>query len=353
MEKKFYRTAAIGMLGLVMFSTSILNGFMVSGSKENTQTVAGANAMITAAIQEDAAASISAKSVAVTAVAPVDNTTYGYTNLGIAQLEGTLNVRKEPATDASIVGKMPNKAAAEIIETADGWYKIKSGKVEGYVSAEFIVTGDKAKELAEEYKQTVATVKTTTLNVRKEPNTDCKILAQMPKGEELTILEDLGDWVKVDLDNVEGYISKEFVDVSVQLPKAMTMTEVRFGQGVSDGRVALVSFATQFVGNPYVWGGTSLTNGADCSGFTLAIYAKYGIYLPHSSRAQANCGTRVSASEAKPGDLFFYGSGGRINHVAIYIGNGQIVHASSAKTGIKISNAYYRSPICVTRLLND
>ena len=175
----------------------------------------------------------------------------------------------------------------------------------------------------------------------------------MPQGEELEVLEDLGDWVKVDLDNSEGYVSKEFVDVAVQLPKAMTMTEVRYGQGVSDVRVDLISYATQFVGNPYVWGGTSLTKGADCSGFTMSIFAKYGVYLPHSSRAQANCGTRINASEAKPGDLFFYGSGSSISHVAIYIGNGQIVHASSKKTGIKISNAYYRSPICVTRVLSD
>ena len=115
--------------------------------------------------------------------------------------------------------------------------------------------------------------------------------------------------------------------------------------------MALCEFAKQYVGNRYVWGGTSLTHGADCSGFTLSIFAKYGIYLPHSSAAQANCGRRISASEAQPGDLFFYG-GGRISHVAIYIGNGQIVHASSQRTGIKISNAFYRSPVCVVRLLD-
>ena len=120
---------------------------------------------------------------------------------------------------------------------------------------------------------------------------------------------------------------------------------------MSDVKVDLVSYACQFVGNPYVWGGTSLTHGADCSGFVLSIYAKYGISLPHSSAAQANYGRRVSPSEAQPGDLFFYG-GGRISHVAIYIGNGQIVHASTSRTGIKISNAFYRSPVCVVRLLD-
>lgn len=264
-----------------------------------------------------------------------------------------MNVRETPSADSSMVGKMPKNAAGEILETLDGWYKIQSGDVTGYVSADYLITGEEAAARAEEVKQTIATVKTPTLNVREEPNTECSILALMPQGEELNVLEDLSGWVKVDLDNTNGFISKDYVDISVQLPKAMTMTEVRYGNGVSDVRVDLISYATQFVGNPYVWGGTSLTNGADCSGFTLSIFAKYGVYLPHSSKAQANCGTRISASEAKPGDLFFYGSGSSISHVAIYIGNGQIVHASSKKTGIKISNAFYRSPICVTRVLGD
>jgi cell wall-associated NlpC family hydrolase len=130
------------------------------------------------------------------------------------------------------------------------------------------------------------------------------------------------------------------------------MTEVRYGEGVSDVRADVVSYALQFVGNRYVWGGTSLTNGVDCSGFTMQILAKYGISLPHSSAAQPAYGTKISASAAQPGDLFFYGSGSQINHVGMYIGGGQIVHASGEKTGIKISNAFYRTPICVVSYLN-
>ncbi|MDE7062951.1 MAG: C40 family peptidase [Lachnospiraceae bacterium] len=288
-----------------------------------------------------------------TAAAPVqeDTTICGYTNLGIAQVDSSLNVRKEPDTSAEIVGKMQNDAGCEILETAGEWYKIQSGKVSGYVKAEYIITGDEAAAKAEEIKKTIATVTTQTLNVRVEMNTDCTILALMPEGEELEVTEDYGDWVQIDLDGDVGYVSKEYVEISTQLPKAQTMTELKYGQGVSDVRVSLVSYATQFVGNPYVWGGTSLTRGADCSGFVLSVYANYGVYLPHSSRAQAGCGTSISASEAQPGDLFFYSNGGGINHVAIYIGNGQIVHASSPTTGIKISNAYYRSPVKVVRVL--
>lgn len=357
MNQNINRFFAIAMAGTIIFTGSNLTGLTAQAKEANkVQTVAGAGALFTEAIkdkptEQEEQASVSENTAEVTQEAP--STIYGYTNLGIANVEETLNVRETPSADSSMVGKMPKNAAGEILETLDGWYKIQSGDVTGYVSADYLITGEEAAARAEEVKQTIATVKTPTLNVREEPNTECSILALMPQGEELNVLEDLSGWVKVDLDNTNGFISKDYVDISVQLPKAMTMTEVRYGNGVSDVRVDLISYATQFVGNPYVWGATSLTNGADCSGFTLSIFAKYGVYLPHSSKAQANCGTRISASEAKPGDLFFYGSGSSISHVAIYIGNGQIVHASSKKTGIKISNAFYRSPICVTRVLGD
>lgn len=357
MNQNINRFFAIAMAGTLIFTGSNLTGLTAQAKEANkVQTVAGAGALFTEAIkdkptEQEEQASVSENTAEVTQEAP--STIYGYTNLGIANVEETLNVRETPSADSSMVGKMPKNAAGEILETLDGWYKIQSGDVTGYVSADYLITGEEAAARAEEVKQTIATVKTPTLNVREEPNTECSILALMPQGEELNVLEDLSGWVKVDLDNTNGFISKDYVDISVQLPKAMTMTEVRYGNGVSDVRVDLISYATQFVGNPYVWGGTSLTNGSDCSGFTLSIFAKYGVYLPHSSKAQANCGTRISASEAKPGDLFFYGSGSSISHVAIYIGNGQIVHASSKKTGIKISNAFYRSPICVTRVLGD
>lgn len=357
MNQNINRFFAIAMAGTIIFTGSNLTGLTAQAKEANkVQTVAGAGALFTEAIkdkptEQEEQASVSENTAEVTQEAP--STIYGYTNLGIANVEETLNVRETPSADSSMVGKMPKNAAGEILETLDGWYKIQSGDVTGYVSADYLITGEEAAARAEEVKQTIATVKTPTLNVREEPNTECSILALMPQGEELNVLEDLSGWVKVDLDNTNGFISKDYVDISVQLPKAMTMTEVRYGNGVSDVRVDLISYATQFVGNPYVWGGTSLTNGVDCSGFTLSIFAKYGVYLPHSSKAQANCGTRISASEAKPGDLFFYGSGSSISHVAIYIGNGQIVHASSKKTGIKISNAFYRSPICVTRVLGD
>lgn len=278
----------------------------------------------------------------------------GYTNLGIAVVEeGNLNVRKGPSTSDEIVGKMTNHAACEILSTDGEWTEISSGNVTGFVNNDFLITGDEALALAQEIVQKVATVHTDTLRVREEPNTDSAILSLVGDGEDLVVTEEMDGWVKVEVDDHEGYVAAEYVEVSLKLPAAMTLTELHFGQGVSDGRVALCQFALQYVGNPYVWGGTSLTKGADCSGFVLSVFANYGYSLPHSSKAQANCGTRIKTSELQPGDLIFYGSGKSISHVAIYIGGGQIVHASNKRDGIKISNAYYRTPICCTRIIND
>lgn len=332
--------------------------FATMDSYYNTDIVVSATNTVTTmeGQSEDAAATDTtapADTAATDTAVPADTTICGYTNLGIAQVDSSLNVREQPDTNSDIVGKMQSDAGCEILEDDGEWLKIESGQVTGYVKAEYIITGDAAVAKAQEVMKTIATVTTQTLNVRAEMNTDCTKLALMPEGEELEVLNQYDGWVEVDLDGDVGYASTDYVEISQQLPKAQTMTELKYGQGVSDARVSLVAYATQFVGNPYVWGGTSLTRGADCSGFVLSVYANYGVYLPHSSRAQAGCGTRISASEAQPGDLFFYGSGKGINHVAIYIGNGQIVHASSPSTGIKISNAYYRSPVCVVRVLGN
>ncbi len=276
---------------------------------------------------------------------------FGYTNLGIAHVDNHLNVRKEAKEDGELIGKMPKNAGCEVLSTENGWAKIKSGKVEGYVSMDFLYTGDEAWRVADEVKTMMATVNTQTLKVRTAPSLNGNVITLIPEGEELEVLEDTGEWVKIAIDDEEGFISKEFVDIAVELDKAVTLTELRMGEGVSDRRVSLVNFAKKFVGNKYVWGGTSLENGADCSGFVLSVFRNFGVSLPHSSRAQAGYGTKISLSEAKPGDLVFYGNGSTINHVAIYIGGGQVVHASSARTGIKISNASYRTPLAVRRIL--
>lgn len=278
----------------------------------------------------------------------------GYKNLGIANItEGNLNVRKKASSESDIVGKMTKHNACEILEEKDGWYKIKSGKVSGYVKADYILTDDAALAIAKEEVQNIATVENTqTLRVRSNPDTEASTIQLIGLGEEMVVIEDANGWYKVEADDdQEGYISADYASVSQKLPTAKTVTEVKYGSGVSDVRVSLVQYALQFVGNRYVWGGTSLTNGIDCSGFTMQVYAHYGIFLPHHAASQPGYGRKIKASEARPGDLFFYGSHG-IGHVAIYIGNGQIVHAANRRAGIKISSAYYSTPVCVVSYFN-
>lgn len=285
---------------------------------------------------------------------PTAAQTCGYTNLGMSVISsGNLNIRQEASTDSEVVGILTNHNACELLEDAGDWYKVTSGKVTGYVSKQYLVIGDEAEAIAEQEIKTVATVNTETLNVRAEKSTEAAVLSQVGNSEAFTVNSVADGWVEISVDDSVGYISQDYVTLAQALPTAKTIEQVKYGDGVSDVRASVVSYALQFVGNRYVWGGTSLENGVDCSGFTMRILGKYGISLPHSSKAQPSYGTKISASEAKPGDLFFYGSGRSISHVAIYIGNGQIVHASNKRDGIKVSNAYYRNPICVTRYLPD
>lgn len=281
------------------------------------------------------------------------NANWGYTNLGIANVDNNLNIRAVAADDGKLVGKLPKDAACEVLDSDGTWAHIRSGKVDGYVSLEYLLTGIPAKRRAEELAVTMAKVTTDSLKVRAEANTDSEVVTLVPSGEELEVASVDGDWVKVYLDDEEVFVSAEYVKVSSELGTAVTMTELLYGQGVSNVRVDLCQYAKEFLGNPYVWGGTSLTKGADCSGYVLSIFKKYGVSLPHSSVAQANSGTAIKVSEARPGDLIFYGNGKSINHVAIYIGGGQVIHASNPKTGIRISNVSYRSPVKAVRVLHD
>lgn len=285
----------------------------------------------------------------------VQGASWGYTNIGIANVNGGyLNVREEPSTDGKLAGKMPDKAACEVLETEEGWAHILSGEVDGYVSLDYLVTGPDAKLLADELVETVVLVKAGGLNVREEPNVESRILTTVPAGEKLEYLETLEGWIKVSIDGEEAYVSAEYVTISDGLETAITMTELLYGVGVSDVRVELVEYAKQFLGNPYVYGGTSLTKGADCSGFVMSVFKHFNVSLPRTSGSQSSSGTKISESDLLPGDLIFYsGSSGTINHVALYIGNGQVIHASSPESGIKISQYKYRTPARYRRVLQD
>lgn len=348
------------VLGLSSVSVDHSNKNMIDKEAYGIQSSAGANAAIGDSGNNTVAGANGAVDESV-GVVNVENTvvgqgmqyeTFGYTNLGLAVVDGNLNIRKEASASASVVGKMTNYAACEILGEENGFYKITSGNAEGYVSMDYIITGEEALAIAQTEAREMATVTTESLRVREKATTESKTLSTVNKDEELVVLETLDGWVKVEVDDYQGYVSKDYVTTAIKLKTGNTMKELTYGNGVSDTRVNLVNYALQFVGNRYVWGGTSLTKGIDCSGFSMKVYQKFGVKLPHYSGSQPSYGKKISRSELQPGDLIFYGEGGKINHVAIYIGNGQIVHAANSRDGIKISNAFYRTPICYRSYLN-
>lgn len=278
----------------------------------------------------------------------------GYSNLGIVNVaEGKVNIRESASADGKIVGKIGNDAGCDILGEDGEWIYVKSGKVEGYIKSDYVLTGSEALNKASSLLKKVADVNTEGLKVRTEPNTESEVLDIVGSDQSFDVLDEMDEWVKINLDGDEGYLYKDYVNVGAKLEEALSISELMYGSGVSDVRVALTNFAKQHIGNPYVWGGTSLTKGADCSGFVLSVFRNYGISLPHSSRAQAGCGTKISLSDLKPGDLVFYGNRSGINHVAIYAGGGQVVHASNPRVGITVSNLYYRSPVKAVRVIKD
>lgn len=339
-----------------------------------------------------------------------------YDTIAMSQVEDYVNVRTAPSTDAEIVGKIYNNCAATIVGTEGDWYKIESGNCTGYIKKDYFVTGEEAKAIAVNCGYVNATVTTETLNVREGQQADGRILTQLPEGGQYDVIQYGDGWVYLNIDeDVKGWVSMDYVKIDVKFNTAITLEEeeaklaeeARLAEEakeaerkakeakaaeearrkaaasqntssssssnssssssssntqISDSvdtssasalRAAVVAYALQFEGNPYVYGGSSLTNGTDCSGFTMAVYSYFGYSLPHQSGSQSGCGTRVSLDSLLPGDLLFYTNGGSsIGHVALYIGNGQIIHASTPSTGIKISSANYRTPLCAVRIIN-
>lgn len=333
-----------------------------------------------------------------------------YANKAVADIYSTttLNIRKKGSINAKIVGKMQKGNIATVLKKGSEWSKVRSGNVTGYVKNQYLVFGDEIENFAKQNVKKVAKVQTETLRVRKKASTNSKIVTLASEDDKLKVKKQTDDWAKVKVDGQTGYVSKDYAKVTYSFGKAKSMKQIQAEQeakeakkraeeaarnkpvsttssshtsntGTTSGSTAgstqttkkasvsvsssgssatgsrIASYAQQFVGNPYRYGGNSLTSGIDCSGFTQQIMAKFGYSISRTSSSQSGDGRAVSTSNLRAGDLVFYGDGGSIDHVALYIGGGQVVHASNSapypRGGIKISNVNYRTPICARRII--
>ena len=215
-------------------------------------------------------------------------------------------------------------------------------------------------EMPEENQVAYAEV-STCLNIREGAGMEYPVIARLPKDGYCEVKKEEGAWCYIESEEIEGYVYKAYLETGMNQEtylrrtgreepvyaykvETVEMNTAGKGQEIAD-------FALQFVGNPYVWGGTSLTSGADCSGFVQSVYRNFGISLPRVAADQAQAGTRVSLEQLQTGDLIFYADGGAIYHVVLYLGNGQVVHASSAATGIKISPVNWQNAVWGVRLI--
>lgn len=239
--------------------------------------------------------------------------------------EGFLMVNAKADTDSAFIGKIYETSTIKVIERRDVWTKIRSGNVEGYIKTEDVIFGKAAEAKAKEILTTAyPDVDITTLDVK-------AIESSFSVGE--TIEEE-----NARLEAEEA--------ARIAAEQARIAAEAAAAEAARvEKRQAVVDYAMQFLGNPYVYGGTSLTRGTDCSGFVKSVYAHFGVSLAHSSYSMRSAGYAVSYSEIQPGDIICYPG-----HVGIYAGNGKIVNAIDESRGIGLSNATYMRIITIRRI---
>lgn len=333
-----------------------------------------------------------------------------FENRAIVTAAGTLNIRAEASADSEIIGTVPTGGILYIEEKGAEWTLISSGDCYGYVKNEYIAFGDAAGDwAAANGLSKVVRINTTTLNVRTEANENADCITMVAEGEEYDLVSSSNGWTCILINGQNGYVKTEYVEERFKVEYASSKqsetteettssssssedssseddsySESSYSEsssssssyyddddssssessssqstvsvtndGISSTKQDLVNYALQFVGNPYVYGGESLTDGTDCSGFTMLVYRHYGISIPHGATSQSYYGTPISVSDVEPGDLLFYTDDeGGYGHVTMYIGNGQVVHASTSSTGIIISPMDYRTPAAARRLMD-
>ena len=321
------------------------------------------------------------------AVAP-DEEESEYANLAIAQVTDYVNVRSLPSTDGEIVGKIYNGSVAQVLATAgdnDDWFQIISGDVEGFIKAEYFLYGEEAEAVIDRYVTYYATVLADRLNVREEQSADSRRIGYIDNGENVKVVEDCGDWLKVQYtDSKQGYVSAEYVSVHEEFVYAKSIEEERREEAERQAlaaraqeaeqstpevigtitfptnqytsneelRTAIVDYAMQYLGNKYVHGGRSLASGTDCSGFTCYIYKDFGYSLSRTPGGQYSTnGRSIGYDEIQPGDIICYGKS-KCTHVGLYIGDGQIIHSANSRKGVIISAADYDNILAIKNVID-
>ncbi len=315
----------------------------------------------TEAVEDEVSADVESTGEAEDEYDPRESVWDHYPNLGVISAPNYLHIRTEPSLEGEIIGILFNMSGVNLLDTSeDGqWYHIVSNGIEGYINAEFVITGEEAKQLAYDNAFPAVTVNAEVLNVRQEPSTDSAILTQIIAGSLYEVIEETNDeWLKIVIgSDIEGYVSREFVTYDYALEDAVAYSEtpVEEEPTINPVRLEIVNNAMQYLGGTYVWGGTTLGVGVDCSGFMLKIFEQYGYNLPRTSYWQVNCGTEVSFEDMQPGDLIFYWNNnlGRVGHVALYMGNNLIIHAASEQRGIVIDDYRFMTPYCARNIIGE
>lgn len=320
---------------------------------------------------------------------PDDDIKNEYADLAIANVDNYVNVRSEPNTDSEIVGKMYDGSVAQVLSVTGDWLQMVSGDVKGYIKAEYFIYGDDAAAVAHNYVTQYAVVKADRLNVRKEPDISAQRIGYIDNGERVKLIEWGSEWSKVKYtDSHEGYVASEYITIAEEFIYAKSIEEERAElaaiaalqarmqtseeavperkvisvpppqtnyETVSELRMAIVDYAKQFLGNRYVMGGRSLESGTDCSGFTCYIYAAFGYSISRTPQGQlTSAGRGIDMSQIQPGDIICFSSNGKTcTHVAMYIGDGKIIHSANSRAGVIIGDYKFSGTILGVRSVVD
>ncbi len=279
-----------------------------------------------------------ASSSAGTAIAPSNTVTSTTGTAGTVKCSSSVNLRSAANTSSSILAELKNGTAVTVVSTANGWCKVTCSGKTGYIKQDYVSTTGSASNNMSASTGTAAVVKcSSTVNFRSAASTSSTVLGELKNGTAVTVLSTSNGWSKVSYAGTTGYISADYL-VTASSGTAINPSNTAASVSISAKRQSVLNYAAQFLGVPYVYGG-STPSGFDCSGFTSYVFKNTVGSIPRVAQAQYDATTRVSRDDLLPGDLVFFGSStSSISHVGIYVGSNQFIHAPSTGDVVKYSS---------------